>query len=178
MGFFNYKRKVQIVHIPFMGVEFHCKMKIGELIIKCNSMPSNKHIIILPIFDVRIGRSANLGYGDKDFRDDLCEIIEIIESKDMGENAFFYAFDEFIKTHIKKYNRLVDTDLFRIVAEFILMMKALSKQSNMEFSENDRIEITKVFINRALKNFSDSYYVTRYKANGLNLEPYLDKYIK
>ena len=38
--------------------------------------------------------------------------------------------------------------------------------------------MNEIFINRTLKNLPDSNYVTHYKANGLNLEPYLDKYIK
>ena len=137
---------------------------------------SNKHIIILPIFDVRIGRSANLGYGDKDFRDDLCEIIEIIESKDMGENAFFYAFDEFIKTHIKKYNRLVDTDLFRIIAEFILIIEALSANQGIHIPITQQVEFTRLFVNRALMTVPQHLYVTRYRTSTLGIEPYLEKY--
>lgn len=139
-------------------------------------MPFKEQAILLSIFDARSGKSVDLGYGEKDLRDDLDDIIRIVESKDMGQDIFFYAFDKFIIKHIDKYGRLIDTDLFRIVAEFVLIMQALGVKDNIIFNNSDRIGITGVFINRALDRFPTYYYVTRY--DYLNLKPYLEKYTK
>ena len=114
-----------MVHQTFGHVEFHCKMRVGKITIICRTMPLKKQVVLIPMFDTRIGKFVDLGYGEKDLRDDLDDIIRIIGSKDMGQDAFFYAFDKFIIKHIDKYGRLIDTDLFRMVAEIILIMAAL-----------------------------------------------------
>ena len=176
MGFFNFNRKVKVVHQTFGHVEFHCKMRVGKITIICRTMPLKKQVVLIPMFDTRIGKFVDLGYGEKDLRDDLDDIIRIIGSKDMGQDAFFYAFDKFIIKHIDKYGRLIDTDLFRMVAEIMLIMAALSTKNNIIFNDSDRIGITRVFINRALDKFPTYYYVTRYDC--LNLRPYLEKYAK
>ena len=130
MRFLNFNRKVKIVHLPLGNVEFHCRMKNKKIIITCRTMPFKEQAILLSIFDARSGKSVDLGYGEKDLRDDLDDIIRIVESKDMGQDIFFYAFDKFIIKHIDKYGRLIDTDLFRIVAEFVLIMQALDVKNN------------------------------------------------
>ena len=110
------------------------------------------------------------------FADDIQRLIDIIDSKDMGDMAFYNAFDVFVSKHIKEFGRLIDTDLFRIIAEIISMMEALSRKNNISFSKEDRVEITQVFVNRGISRFANYFYITRYRRNGLNIEPYLEKY--
>ena len=77
-----------------------------------------------------------------------------------------------------EYGRLIDTDLFRIIAELILMMQFFAIKSRMQFSDDDRVEITQTFVNRGLEKFSNVFYVTRYRRIGFELEPSIEKYLK
>lgn len=56
------------------------------------------------------------------------KLIDIIDYKDR-EEAFYHAFDVFVTEHINEFGRLIDTDLFRIVSEIILMMEACNEFS-------------------------------------------------
>lgn len=157
-------------------IDFHFMMKIGEIVISCRTMQRQKTVIVLPSYNLCLKKVAEIGYGVKDFIDDIQEIISIIDLKDMGENAFFNAFDVFVKRHVEQYNRLIDTDLFRIVAELILMMQAVANKKHIEFTNNDRIDITHVLVKRAFEKFSNVIYITRYKYGVGGIEAYIEKY--
>lgn len=87
------------------------------------------------------------------------------------------AFDVFVTEHINEFNRLIDTDLFRIVSEIILMMEAILKARVKEqMPEQDKIDIMHSYINRALTKFANSFYITKYRRSNFNIEPYLVKY--
>lgn len=159
-------------------VVFDFTMKVGALKIILNSAQIEEPVILISCYDPRMGSITKIGYGEQDFADDIQKLIEIIDSKDMGDMAFYNAFDIFVSEHIKEFGRLIDTDLFRIIAEIITMMEALSLKNNIPFTEEDRIDITKTFVNRGLSRFSNYFYITRYRRNGLGLEPYLEKYSK
>ena len=178
MGLFNWgKGKCVMKRNPF-GIDFHCKMKAGEIVINCRLMSAQNSVIILPSYDPRLHRMMDIGYGVQDFMDDIQEIINFIDSNNKGENAFFDAFDVFCAKHIKEYNRLIDTDLFRIIAEFVLIMKATALRNNIGFSDDDRVGITNVFMKRAFTIFADMIYITRYKHGNFGIETYLEKYQK
>ena len=151
-------------------------MKIGELKIVLDSAQMQESVILIPCYDPRMGGITQIGYGEQDFADDIQRLIDIIDSKDMGDMAFYNAFDVFVSKHIKEFGRLIDTDLFRIIAEIISMMEALSRKNNISFSKEDRVEITQVFVNRGISRFANYFYITRYRRNGLIIEPYLEKY--
>ena len=123
-------------------VVFSFKMKVGELRIVLDSAQIKEPVILIPCYDPRMGRITQIGYGEQDFADDIQQLINIIDAKDMGDMAFYNAFDVFVSNHIKEFNRLIDTDLFRIVGEIISMMEALSWKNKISFSEEDRIGIT------------------------------------
>lgn len=159
-------------------VVFDFIMNVGELKIICESALMQEPVILIPSYNPRLGRVIELGYGEQDFADDIQNLINIIDAKDMGDMAFYNAFDIFVFNHIKEFGRLIDTDLFRIIAEIVLMMEALSKKNNIVFSEVDRIDITKTFVNRALSRYANLFYITNYRRNGLSIEPYLEKYLK
>ena len=85
------------------------------------------------------GGITQIGYGEQDFVNDIQRLIDIIDSKDMGDMAFYNAFDIFVSKHIKEFGRLIDTDLFRIIAEIISMMEALSRK--IRFHSQKKIEL-------------------------------------
>lgn len=182
MAIFNFqKRKCERIHQHIDGCDFICfcfTMKVGDIQIKCKSILEPEPLIVIPSYDPRLGRFCEIGYGEQDFVDDIQEIIEIIDHKDMGEYAFYNAFDVYVMKHIKKYGRLIDTDLFRIIAELILMMQFFAIKSRMQFSDDDRVGITQTFVNRGLEKFSNVFYVTRYRRIGFELEPSIEKYLK
>ena len=71
-----------------------------------------------------------------------------------------------------------DTDLFRIISEFMLVICDLSLQKGIRLSVSDKVDISKSFVDRVMMgNFAPYYYVTRYRQNGGNWEPYLEKYL-
>ena len=113
-------------------------------------------------------------YGEKDFADDIQKLIDTIDYEDRGEEAFYYAFDVFVTEHINEFNRLIDTDLFRIISEIILMMEAILKARVKEqLPEQD---IMHSYINRTLTKFANNFYITKYRRSNFNIEPYLVKY--
>ncbi len=181
MGFFNFwnTKKNTVSYRNAKGKKqavFNFTMKVGALEIILDSAQINEPVILIPCYDPRIGKTNIIGYGEQDFADDIQKLISIIDAKDMGDMAFYNAFDVFVSEHIKEFGRLIDTDLFRIIAEIITMMEALSLKNNIPFLEEDRIDITKTFVNRGILRFGNYFYITRYRRNGLNLEPYLVKY--
>ena len=181
MGFFNFwnTKKNTVSYRNAKGKKqavFYFTMKVGALEIILDSAQINEPVILIPCYDPRIGKTNIIGYGEQDFADDIQKLISIIDAKDMGDMAFYNAFDVFVSEHIKEFGRLIDTDLFRIIAEIITMIEALSLKNNIPFLEEDRIDITKTFVNRGISRFGNYFYITRYRRNGLNLEPYLVKY--
>lgn len=181
MSFFNFgkKKRYTMIRRPHgldEMIDFHFKMKAGEIVISCHTMPKLKSVIVLPSYNPYLRKDAEIGYGVKDFIDDILEIIDIIDLEDMGEDAFFNAFDVFTRKHINLYNRLIDTDLFRIVAELTSMMQAVANKNNIEFTSHDRIDITNVFIRRAFERFSNAIYITRHRFGKNGIEAYIEKY--
>lgn len=182
MGIFDFIKKKSVISYQYSNgkkeVVFDFTMKTGKVKIVCKSALMQEPVILIPSYDPRVGRVVELGYGEQDFADDIQSLINIIDAKDMGDMAFYNAFDVFTSNHIKEFGRLIDTDLFRIIAEVISMMEALSKKNNIVFSEIDRIGITKTFVNRALSRYANLFYITKYQRTELGIEPYLEKYLK
>ena len=64
------------------------------------------------------------------------------------------------------------------ISEFMLVICDLSLQKGIRLSVSDKVDISKSFVDRVMMgNFAPYYYVTRYRQNGGNWEPYLEKYL-
>lgn len=140
------------------------------------NMSREEKIIAVPLYDVRINRFTELRYGERDFIDDVKMMLKFLEKSPKGEDFLYVAFDSFISYHIKQFNRIIDTDLFRIIAEFILVTEALSRNKGINIPIIQHIEFSHLFINRALSTVSQHLYITRYRKSTFGIEPYLEKY--
>ncbi len=181
MGFFYFDgKKPSINHQIIQGEKcavFQFSMKATNFVITCPIAPIPESFISFPSYNPYLKRCVNIVYGEKDFADDIQKLIDIIDYEDKGEEAFYYAFDVFVTEHINEFNRLIDTDLFRIISEIILMMEAILKARLKEqMPEQDKIDIAQSYINRTLIKFADDFYITKYRWNHFNFEPYLVKY--
>lgn len=181
MGFLNFgSKKPSVNHQIIQGKKctvFQFSMKATDFVITCHTVPTPKPLISIPSYDPRLGRYAEIVCSEKDFADDIQKLINIIDYKDMGDEAFYHAFDVFVTEHINEFNRLIDTDLFQIISEIILMMEAILKARTKEqMPEQDKIDIMHSYINRALTKFANNFYITKYRRNNFNIEPYLVKY--
>ncbi|WP_071148976.1 hypothetical protein [Bacteroides ndongoniae] len=181
MGFFNFGSKgPSINHQIIQGKQctvFQFSMKATDFVITCPVVSAPEPFISFPSYDPRLGRYVEIVYGEKDFVDDIQKLIDIIDYEDRGEEAFYYAFDVFVTEHINEFNRLIDTDLFRIISEIILMMEAiLEARVKEQLPEQDKIDIVRSYINRTLTKFANNFYITKYRRTNFNIEPYLVKY--
>ncbi|MBD8041738.1 hypothetical protein H9625_15085 [Phocaeicola sp. Sa1CVN1] len=140
------------------------------------NLSRKEKIIIIPLWDIRVNQFTELRYGEQDFIDDVGTILSFLENSPKGEDFLYAAFDSFVFYHIKQFNRIVDTDLFRIIAEFILVTEALSRNKGISIPIMQRVEFTRLFINRVLNTVSQHLYITRYRKSTFGIEPYLEKY--
>ncbi len=139
---------------------------------------SSEEQVILPCFVPHLGKFVDLVYGVKDFIDDVKNILNIFEKTSEGEDFLYDVFDKFVLRHVKKFHRIIDTDLFRIINEFMLVICDLSLQKGIRLSISDKVDISQSFLNRVMVgNFAPYYYVTRYRQNGGHWESYLEKYL-
>lgn len=139
---------------------------------------SSEEQVILPCFVPHLGKFVDLVYGVKDFIDDVKNILNIFEKTSEGEDFLYDVFDKFVLRHVKKFHRIIDTDLFRIINEFMLVICDLSLQKGIRVSISDKVDISQSFLNRVMVgNFAPYYYVTRYRQNGGHWESYLEKYL-
>ena len=181
MGFFKFgSKKPSINHQIIQGKKctvFQFSMKATDFVITCHVAPAPEPLISFPSYDPRLGRYVEIVYGEKDFADDIQKLIDTIDYEDRGEEAFYYAFDVFVTEHINEFNRLIDTDLFRIISEIILMMEAILKARVKEqLPEQDKIDIMHSYINRTLTKVANNFYITKYRRSNFNIEPYLVTY--
>ena len=159
--------------------EFSFPYLDGTIKIVCeidSNMSRKEKIIVIPSYDTRINRFTELRYGERDFVDDVKMMLKFLENSPKGEDFLYVAFDSFVSYHIKQFNRIIDTDLFRITAEFILVIEALSVKQGIHIPITRRVEFTRLFVNRALMTVPQYLYVTRYRTSALGIEPYLEKY--
>lgn len=159
--------------------EFSFSYLDGTIKIVCeidSNMSQKEKIIVIPLYDVRINRFTELRYGERDFIDDIKVMLRFLENSPKGEDFLYVAFDSFISYHIKQFNRIIDTDLFRIIAEFILVIEALSMKQEIHIPITQRVEFTRLFVNRVLITVPQYLYVTRYRTSAFGIESYLEKY--
>ena len=104
MGFLKFgSKKPSINHQIIQGKKctvFQFSMKATDFVITCHVAPAPEPLISFPSYDPRLGRYAEIVYGEKDFADDIQKLIDIIDYKDRGEEAFYYSFDVFVTEHI------------------------------------------------------------------------------
>lgn len=181
MGLFNFssvKCGIRYLNaLPQKQIEFCFLAPNYRIKIVCDITSSTEQVI-LSCFVPHLGKFVDLVYGVKDFVDDVKNILKIFEKTSKGEDFLYDAFDKFVKRHVKEFHRIIDTDLFRIISEFMLVICDLSLQKGIRLSVSDKVDISKSFVDRVLMgNFAPYYYVTRYRQNGGNWEPYLEKYL-
>lgn len=181
MGLFNFSRvKCEVRYLnalPQKQIELCFFSPTYRIKIVCD-ITSSKEQVILPCFVPHIGKFVDLVYGVKDFIDDVKNILNIFEKVSKGEDFLYNAFDKFVQRHVKEFHRIIDTDLFRIISEFMLVICDLSLQKGIRVSISDKVDISQSFLNRVMVgNFAPYYYVTRYRQNGGHWESYLEKYL-
>lgn len=181
MGLFNFSRvKCEVRYLnalPQKQIELCFFSPTHHIKMVCD-ITSSEEQVILPCFVPHLGKFVDLVYGVKDFIDDVKNILKIFEKTSEGEDFLYDVFDKFVLRHVKKFHRIIDTDLFRIINEFMLVICDLSLQKGIRLSISDKVDISQSFLNRVMEgNFAPYYYVTRYRQNGGNWESYLEKYL-
>ena len=149
MGIFfrNKGHKINYMDTPTgQKAEFSFPYLDGTIKIVCeidSNMSRKEKIIVIPSYDTRINRFTELRYGERDFVDDVKMMLKFLENSPKGEDFLYVAFDSFVSYHIKQFNRIIDTDLFRITAEFILVIEALSVKQGIHIPITRRVEFTR-----------------------------------
>ena len=182
MGIFFRNKGHKVNYIDTLNgqeAEIYFPYLTGTIRIVCEidlNMSRKEKIIVIPSYDTRINRFTELRYGERDFVDDVKMMLKFLENSPKGEDFLYVAFDSFVSYHIKQFSRIIDTDLFRIIAEFILVIGALSANQGIHIPIAQQVEFTRLFVNRALMTVPQYLYVTRYRTSALGIEPYLEKY--
>lgn len=144
--------------------------------IKLESMKVNpkEEVILLESF---YPMSGKYGYGVEDFVEDIIRLEKFIENNP-GENALYEALDMFSSIHIKEFKRLVDADLYRNIAIFILYISAFSAMNGEPMDNDEKKSMSETFAYREFNSFSNYLFITKYKFENGQTIPYLEKYVK
>jgi hypothetical protein len=98
------------------------------------------------------------------FFDEILHILQIAAtSPEIMQGSFVRAFLIFVKAHIKKYNRIIDNDLYSYADKAIIAANSINLAFYDEFVSE---EICKYLFEKMIKEsiylFSDNLYMTEY----------------
>lgn len=178
--FFNWNRKRRYSKsyqdTPYgKVVAFRFIVKGKEVTVVCVKAPASD-AVVLPSYNSCGEHPSVLFYNETDFAGDLQKMIALIGNKEMTAKVLFHAYDTFITGHIQKEHRLIDTDIYRIAAEFLLLADAVTQaETGRRLTEDEKHGRVRGLIDRAFCKFTKYLYITHYRIKDESLEPYLIK---
>lgn len=145
------------------------KILIPALIYK-----GNNKFVILDSYTPRnrsyLGLQAEILYDIKDFFYEISFMIDHLYNKPITINSLALAFQELIKFHIKKHNRIIDTDLYSYISLVMLLRsKILKIEGEQKTIQN---KYWQYFYDHFMLEFSEYYFITKYDSSN---KPYLEK---
>jgi hypothetical protein len=81
------------------------------------------------------------------------------------------------KKHIKEYGRIIDTDLFSYIDEFITLFSQIEIENGSQRQETELKIMWKGLASYTIESISENLYITEYgNNNSMTLKPYLKKF--
>jgi len=116
-----------------------------------------KGTVLITLYNPLVKQKFDVAYSEKYFTIELKELIDVMEGNDM---TFYGTLDILVSRKMGKLKMLKDIDLYRMVAEIILVMKAISWKNYLSFPDEDQKEIAELYVKRMFSMYSERICVS------------------
>lgn len=171
MWFFNLFKEssdtsTKSIEKKYIGNEIHITFPTirGDytVVVESVASPNGMKGVMYDCFLVAAGQWQRQGMGEDDFIKDMKEVMRLLTDGNNNEAIM----TSLLKQHISQSGRLIDTDLCTYISELYLALIAVNGDCNRNLLLDQMMQV-------AERNFGDKLFITRYRRNGWNIQPFL-----
>ena len=150
----------------YVGNEIHITFPTsnGEYVVIVDSIstPDGMKGVMYDCFLVAARQWQRQGMREDDFIKDMKEVMRLITEGNDNDSVM----KTLLRQHISQTGRLIDTDLCTYISELYLALIAVNGYCDRNLLLDQMMQV-------AERNFGDKLFITRYRRNGWNIQPFL-----